>query len=54
MLRQMVRHVARGEGARVRVETLNRIERAKMTASVTVMEKLDAVLGELDAPATKK
>ena len=34
--------------AGVRVETLNRIERAKMTASVKVMEKLDAVLSELD------
>jgi transcriptional regulator with XRE-family HTH domain len=33
--------------AGVRVETLNRIERAKMTASVRVMEKLDAVLSDL-------
>jgi DNA-binding XRE family transcriptional regulator len=32
--------------AGVRVETLNRIERAKMTASPNVMEKLDAVLIE--------
>ena len=30
--------------AGVRVETLDRIERAKMTASPRVMEKLDAVL----------
>jgi DNA-binding XRE family transcriptional regulator len=30
--------------AGVRVETLNRIERAKMNASPAVMEKLDAVL----------
>lgn len=30
--------------AGVRVETLNRIERAKITASPKVMEKLDAVL----------
>ena len=39
--------------AGVRVETLNRIERAKMAASVTVMEKLDAVLSESDAHAAK-
>jgi len=32
--------------AGVRVGTLNRIERAKITASQKVMEKLDAVLGE--------
>jgi hypothetical protein len=31
--------------AGVRVETLNRIERARMTASPAAMEKLDAVLG---------
>jgi DNA-binding XRE family transcriptional regulator len=35
--------------AGVRVETLNRIERAKMNASPKVMEKLDAVLN----PPTK-
>lgn len=32
--------------AEVRVETLNRIERARMTASAAVMEKLDAVLND--------
>lgn len=32
--------------AGVRVETLNRIERAKMNASPAVMEKLDAVLNQ--------
>jgi DNA-binding XRE family transcriptional regulator len=36
--------------AGVRVETLNRIERAKMTATPAVMEKLDAVLNEVSAP----
>ena len=33
--------------AGVRVETLNRIERAKISASPAVMDKLDAVLNEL-------
>jgi DNA-binding XRE family transcriptional regulator len=32
--------------AGIRVETLNRIERAKLTASPAVMEKLDAVLND--------
>jgi ribosome-binding protein aMBF1 (putative translation factor) len=32
--------------AGVRVETLNRIERAKMNASPAIMEKLDAVLNQ--------
>ena len=32
--------------ASVRVETLNRIERAKINASPAVMEKLDAVLNQ--------
>ena len=34
--------------AKVRVETLNRIERAKATAGPKVMERLDAVLNELE------
>ena len=33
--------------AGVRVETLNRIERAKISAYPAVMDKLDAVLNEL-------
>jgi ribosome-binding protein aMBF1 (putative translation factor) len=32
--------------AGVRVETVNRIERARMTASATVMSKRDAVLND--------
>ena len=32
--------------AGVRVETLNRIERARITAAAAVMEKLDAVLNQ--------
>src|SRR5437016_1284471 len=35
--------------AGVRVETLNRIERAKITATPRVMEKLDAVLSKLES-----
>ena len=35
--------------AGVRVETLNRIERAKITASLAMMQKLDAVLSLLEA-----
>ena len=37
--------------AKVRVEILNRIERAKATAGPKVMERLDAVLNELEAQA---
>jgi ribosome-binding protein aMBF1 (putative translation factor) len=38
--------------AKVRVEILNRIERAKATAGPKVMERLDAVLNELEAKGT--
>ena len=34
--------------AKIAVETLNRIERAKMTPSVAVMQKIDRVLTRLD------
>ena len=46
------RELARRAG--VRVETLNRIERAKMTASPAVMEKLDAALSTPHAGSRSK
>jgi DNA-binding XRE family transcriptional regulator len=38
--------------AGVRVETLNRIERARLTASVATMEKLDRVLSSIESKGT--
>jgi DNA-binding XRE family transcriptional regulator len=35
--------------AGIRVETLNRIERAKMTPTVATMQKIDRVLSKLEA-----
>ena len=46
------RELARRAG--VRVETLNRIERAKVTAAPAVIQKLDAVLAQLEKQAKRQ